>query len=263
MSASRSIVWAHLAELPTFRALIRAIEHRLLAEHQPFAPPVLDVGCGDGHFGGAALGPRIDAGIDMQLAPLREAARRRVYQGLVRGSATELPFRAEAFATVVSNCAIEHIPRMPDALGEMHRVLQPGGRLLVTVPTNCLEGNLLIPSVLRRTGLRGWGERYTGWFRRLQVHYHLLTEAEWAQTLRDAGFRITHQRTYMSARATRVFEVAHYTGVPSLAARRLTGRWVVWPWRPRFVLTERLLAAFVDEPAHAGDSCLLIVAEKR
>ncbi len=71
MNDSHAIVWPHLADLPAFRALIRAIEHRLLAEYQPFARPVLDVGAGDGHFASVALGPRIDVGIDLKFSDLQ------------------------------------------------------------------------------------------------------------------------------------------------------------------------------------------------
>lgn len=262
MNDTRALVWPHLAELPAFRALIRAIEHRLLAEYQPFTPPVLDVGAGDGHFASVALGRRIDVGIDLNFADLREARRRPVYRGVARASAMDMPFSGGSFGTIVSNCVIEHIPDLPATLAEMHRTLRPGGRLLVTVPTDHLEVNLPVPQLLRGLRLNRAAAAYTGWFRRIQVHYHLLSRAEWVAAFERAGFRVTHTRGYLSARATRYFELGHYAGVDNLVARRLVGRWVVWPWRPRFAPLERLIGSFVSEPEHADDSCLFLVAEK-
>src|SRR5581483_564912 len=196
MNDSHAIVWPHLADLPAFRALIRAIEHRLLAEYQPFARPVLDVGAGDGHFASVALGPRIDVGIDLKFSDLQEARRRPVYRGVVCASATAMPLPSDCFGTVVSNCVIEHIPDLPATLAEMRRVLRPGGRLLVTVPTDRLEQNLPIPGALRGLGLEAAAKAYTDWFRQIQVHYHLLSRAEWVATFERAGFRVAHARGY-------------------------------------------------------------------
>lgn len=257
------LVWAQLAELPVFRALIRSIEQRLFAEEKPFAAPILDVGVGDGHFAAAALGPRLDVGIDAKPDVLGEARRRRVHRALLGASAEAMPFAAESFATIVSNCVIEHVVDLDAALGEMHRTLRPAGRLLVSVPTDRLEPNLLLPALLRRVGGARLAEAYTAWFRRLQVHHHLLSRAAWLDRLARAGFRVVRHRGYLSARATRTFEVRHYLGATNLAARRLTGRWVAWPWRPRFGRIERRIVAFVEEPEHDDDSCLFVVAEKR
>lgn len=255
-------VWPHLGALPAFRALIRAIEHRLLDDYRPFAAPLLDVGAGDGHFASVALGPRVAVGVDVSLPALREATRRGVYEHLTAASATALPFPDAHFATVVANCAIEHIPDLHATLGEFRRVLRPGGRLLVTVPTDRLEPNLIVPRALGALGLGGAADGYTAWFRRQQVHYHLLSRGDWLATLRGAGFTIVAARGYMSARATKYFELGHYAGLDNLAARRLSGRWVLWPWRPRFAAWERLIAACVAEPEHPDDSCLLVVAER-
>jgi len=255
-------VWSHLAELPAFRALIRSIEHHLLEEHKPFAAPVLDVGVGDGHFAAVALGPCLDVGIDVDRLAMRQAGKRQVYRHLVEASATTMPFPSNFFGTIISNCVIEHIRDLRSTLREMHRVLRPGGSLLLTVPTDRLEANFPVPAALRAVGLRGVAQRYLSWFRRVQVHYHLLSREQWLENLTCAGLEVTQQRGYMSARATAFFELGHYTAWHNLLARRLAGRWVIWPWRPRFVLIERLLTGFVDEPEREDDSCFLMLARK-
>jgi len=54
----RDFLWPHLQALPYFRALLRAVEASLV---HPIAlpPPILDVGCGDGHFARVAFDGRL------------------------------------------------------------------------------------------------------------------------------------------------------------------------------------------------------------
>ncbi|MBM3717623.1 MAG: class I SAM-dependent methyltransferase [Actinobacteria bacterium] len=57
------------------------------------------------------------------------------YGGVLRGDATRLPFDDGAFDCVVTSEVLEHIQDDVSAIAELHRVLKPGGRLGVTVPT--------------------------------------------------------------------------------------------------------------------------------
>ena len=52
----------------------------------------------------------------------------------VVGSVYELPFEDESFETVLCMVVMEHLEYPPKAIAEMHRVLKPGGRILVSVP---------------------------------------------------------------------------------------------------------------------------------
>ncbi len=52
----------------------------------------------------------------------------------VRGDATAMPFEAGSFDRVIAAEVLEHIPLDQRALGEIARVLRPGGMLAVTVP---------------------------------------------------------------------------------------------------------------------------------
>ncbi len=47
------------------------------------------------------------------------------------GDATNLPFKNASFDVVVSTQVYEYVPDMPLALSELHRVLKPGGRVLI------------------------------------------------------------------------------------------------------------------------------------
>ncbi len=57
------------------------------------------------------------------------------YGGVLRGDATKLPFNDNIFDCVVTSEVLEHIQDDVTAIGELFRVLKPGGFLGVTVPT--------------------------------------------------------------------------------------------------------------------------------
>ncbi|WP_197373658.1 class I SAM-dependent methyltransferase [Mycolicibacterium baixiangningiae] len=96
---------------------------------------VVDVGCGPGTAARVAArrGARV-TGVDPSESMLRVAravTRRRTAVTWVRGGAEALPV-PDASATVVWALAtVHHWPDVGAALTEIHRVLSPGGRLLV------------------------------------------------------------------------------------------------------------------------------------
>ena len=57
------------------------------------------------------------------------------YLGVLRGDATRLPFADDAFDAVVTSEVLEHIPDDVAAIGELVRVLRPGGVFAATVPS--------------------------------------------------------------------------------------------------------------------------------
>jgi SAM-dependent methyltransferase len=57
----------------------------------------------------------------------------------VQGDALRLPFRTGAFDRIIASEVLEHVPDDLGVLGELHRVLAPGGRLAATVPATVPE----------------------------------------------------------------------------------------------------------------------------
>ncbi len=95
---------------------------------------VLDVGCGRGHLlrefrdrGWETLGTELD---DASAKFPREALGLSVKVGTLEG----LGFGAGAFDAVVLWHVLEHVPEPLAILRKIHRVLRPGGVLLVAVP---------------------------------------------------------------------------------------------------------------------------------
>jgi ubiquinone/menaquinone biosynthesis C-methylase UbiE len=124
---------------------------------------VLDVGCGTGYFtrmlaeavapGGTALG--IDPSPEV-IARARRSTRQPSCT-FAEGIAEALDTEDESYDVVVSSLVLHHLPETlrPRAIGEMYRVLRPGGRLLVAdirPPTTrtgrlMLKGHVISPAM--------------------------------------------------------------------------------------------------------------------
>ncbi len=92
---------------------------------------VLDAGCGTGGMLSwltQYAGNRRVVGIDLSPTAL-EFCRERNHQQLTQGSIAQLPFANSTFDLVTSFDAIQHVLNKGDvrAIGEMYRVLRPGG----------------------------------------------------------------------------------------------------------------------------------------
>ncbi len=107
---------------------------------------VLEVGCGDGAFTrDLARFSRQVTALDLSAAQIQQNAR--AYPDIQfqqHDLADPLPFPPDHFAVIWCSEVLEHLFDPAFAVREMHRVLAPGGRLLVTVPYHGLGKNLLI-----------------------------------------------------------------------------------------------------------------------
>lgn len=102
---------------------------------------LLDIGCSWGRWSvaGARKGYRpigLDPSLGAVLAAKRMCARLGVAADFVVGDARYLPFRAGAFDNVFSYSVIQHFSKSDarQALGEVARVLRPGGECLIQMP---------------------------------------------------------------------------------------------------------------------------------
>jgi ubiquinone/menaquinone biosynthesis C-methylase UbiE len=121
---------------------------------------ILDVGCGTGYFArmlAETVGPRGSVvGVDAAPEMIAHAASRSRAAANVTfevGSAGRLSFPDSSFDVVVSSLTMHHLDRADQlpAVGEMHRMLKPGGRLLIAefqAPESHLWRALLGPTGL-------------------------------------------------------------------------------------------------------------------
>jgi SAM-dependent methyltransferase len=100
---------------------------------------VLDAGCGLG-FGSFLLAQSAAsvAGVDINPVAIGYAKARYLHPNLSfsEANACALPFAAQSFDLVASFEVLEHLPpeRTSDYLGELQRVLAPGGTLILSTP---------------------------------------------------------------------------------------------------------------------------------
>lgn len=115
---------------------LQKCEQEMAARYFPPAGRLLDVGCGAGRAVLALnqAGYRV-SGVDLSLAMLLAGRSLSVEAEFGAANLLNLPFAAEAFAAVFMFFgALQHIPGRANrrqAMAEMARVVQPGGRLIL------------------------------------------------------------------------------------------------------------------------------------
>ena len=147
---------------------------------------ILDVGCGPGFYITElleAVGREgAVAGADISADMLAVAAKRATGHGNVEfheADATSLPVPDASFERAVCVQVLEYVRDVPAALAEMHRVLRPGGRMLVwdvdwsTVSWHAIDRQLM------RQVLAAWDKHLT----------HPCLPQTLAAQLRNAGFQ--------------------------------------------------------------------------
>jgi SAM-dependent methyltransferase len=104
---------------------------------------ILDAGCGTG--AAAAYLSSFGSVSGLDYSPLALAfCQQRGLQRLSRGTVGQLPFAVASFDLITSFDVLYHraVGAYQDALAEFHRVLKPGGRLLLRLPAyNWLRGH--------------------------------------------------------------------------------------------------------------------------
>ncbi len=160
------------------------VNWNVLAQYMDACLRVLDVGCGPG-----SLSIRLARqchevwGVDVTPEMIRLAEQKlAVGPGNVsfqQADACNLPFENHSFDTVVSVNALQTMAQPETALMEMHRVLRPGGELLLI--TYCYGD--ATPS--EHTSLLNWAVKYGG-----QAIWHNFTFTQLATLLQARGFEV-------------------------------------------------------------------------
>jgi 2-polyprenyl-3-methyl-5-hydroxy-6-metoxy-1,4-benzoquinol methylase len=152
---------------------------------------IVDVGCGDGAATGMVhrLGHTV-VGIDWSMMALRHAQQQGLL--LIRGGvdAPGLPLATGSADVVILSEVIEHIVDTDSAIDEIHRVLRPGGRLLLSTPNLAAWYNrgllaLGVQPIFTEVSLRGVygrpGSQVAG-------HLHMFTKRALTGFLTARGF---------------------------------------------------------------------------
>ena len=159
---------------PTYLAKLRAV--RAYLDAMPPGTRVLDAGCGEGVLVDEYAGRLEIVGVDANYSSAR----------VTTGSLMALPFPDASFERALCLDVLEHLEfaDQPRALVELHRVVAPGGELLVSVP-NLAHLQSRIQFLLRGRLIRTASE---------YKHPGDRPVVEYLQLARRAGFTLTRRR---------------------------------------------------------------------
>jgi SAM-dependent methyltransferase len=218
LDPGRSLKEELLHTLPIYgipsQSFWRALELRKLRELKQrldFDPPVLEIGCGTGAFGGL-LFDMIDDGIDNNPRAIEQCGRKYTfYRRLHCMDVHSMDFLPSTYMTVLANCVIEHIPNIEGVLREVYRVLQRDGKFVATVPMQEMNNHLLFRS--------RW---YVQMRRRQLQHVNLLTQEEWSGALSRAGFGVVEFYPYLNAKDCLLWDMLDFPGCIGFGHYRLS-----------------------------------------
>jgi len=155
---------------------------------------VLDLGCGRGNetIEAARLAGQSGnaVGLDITPAMIVQASAQAKHAGIrnidfVHGDIENLPFDDMSFHAVMSNCVMNHARSKKTAYKEIHRVLKPGGRFVIS---DAVTKDPLPDSV--KNDPQAWADCFGG----------AITEKEYMDSIQSAGFEkvaILHRREYV------------------------------------------------------------------
>lgn len=159
--------------------------------HHRLEEPILDLACGDGRFFRFCWpNVRDVVGVDHDENACASARASGVYREVHQVPAHQLSFADERFASIFSNCALEHMDHIDQVLSESYRVLRPGGLFISSMVTDKFVewGMLPLLSKLFQAEVRGqalWQD---------YADYHQLRNPfppqEWAARIEHAGYRL-------------------------------------------------------------------------
>jgi SAM-dependent methyltransferase len=122
---------------------------------------VLEIGLGEGSESERLIRQGAHwSGVDLTAASVERVRTRLTVRGLSfrelrQGSVLDLPFADDTFDMVFSHGVLHHVPDIEQAQREIHRVLRPGGELVIMVYARWSLNYLLSIGLIRRAVLLG------------------------------------------------------------------------------------------------------------
>jgi 2-polyprenyl-3-methyl-5-hydroxy-6-metoxy-1,4-benzoquinol methylase len=226
MRFKKNFLFNYLKNAPFALALERSMECEIMAR-QEFVRPILDIGCGDGLFAFMLFDEKIDVGIEPNARELRRAKEYGMYEELIRCYGNNISKDSESFNTIFCNSVLEHIPEVRSVIDEAHRLLSPGGRFYVTIPTDMFDNYSISYQLLSLSRLYDAAEQYRRIFNKFWKHFHYYKQKEWEKVFEDSGFQVIDFKEYDSKITCLIHHFFVPFAFPSLITKKITNRWIV------------------------------------
>ena len=264
MKLSTDYLRRYLALCPAALALERSIECDMHARYS-WPTPILDIGCGDGIFAKILRTEQIDTGIDLDPIEVKRARKTGMYRELIVCSAAQIPKPDESYATLVSNSVLEHIPDLLPVLIEASRLMAPDSRFYITVPSDRLVHATLPARFLKAAGLKSLAEKYGKFYNRFWRHYHDYDDAGWRSLFSKAGLEVIEHTPYVPRNLSTLYDFLTVLAFPSLIAKPLMGRWILWPWLRQIIVGpwHKVLFGIVHRLNQSDNGCLFFYTLKK
>jgi len=164
---------------PILEPLLRRLRLGRVLPHIPPQTRLLDIGCGANATLLRAVAPRLQQGVglDFKVQPFA-AGNLEVRQLRFEG---QLPFAEASFDVVTMLAVLEHIQQEGDMLAEVHRVLVPGGKLVLTVPSVWAQPVLEFLSYRLHLVSEAEIRDHKRYYRRSSLHCALVQQAGFEQ----------------------------------------------------------------------------------
>jgi len=252
MKTNSEVIGTYVELAPLALAFERVMECRIL-DAQQFEHPVLDIGCGEGLFAKILFQDKIDTGIDPNPRELERARELGAYAELIECRGDAIPKPDAYYRTIFSNSVLEHIPDLRPVLDEAYRLLAPGGRMFITVPSDKFEQYTWISQTLAVTGLKSLQLRFRKFFNNFWAHYHFYTPAQWAKLVEQSGFDVEEVYSYAPKRVCMLNNFLVPFSIPSLFTKKLLNHWTLLPKARRALLSP--VVAFGHALLHNAERC--------
>jgi SAM-dependent methyltransferase len=256
------ILWRHLRDLPYFRAMLRAVEDSFYQDLQ-LESPILDLGCGDGHFASVAFCRPLDVGLDPEHKVVHEADARQAYIHPIQADGAVQPFENAYFRSAISNSVLEHIPHIQEVLNELGRVMKPEGLFVFCTPNHRFNDSLWGTGLFRKLKLLGLAKRYIKLYNRIARHKYCDPPETWQKRLSIAGFELVKTWDYFPPGALHILEWGHLFGLPSLVCRKMTGSWILVKQRWNLIIPWLLTRRFLEDPVCTDGTMSFYIARRK
>ena len=223
----KDVLARYLSEAPIPLALERYLEAKIF-QTLKFERPILDIGCGEGLFSKILFAEKIDTGIDPNSRELQRAKELDVYEELIQTKGDSIDKPSGSYNTAFSNSVLEHIPDIEPVFKEVHRLLAPGGKFYVTVPSHYFDQYSIVNQIITGLGFRLAAGKYRQLFNRFWSHYHCYEPGKWALLAKNQGFEVTQIYTYGSKTSCLVNDLLVPFSLVSFLLKKLTNKWVLF-----------------------------------